>query len=108
MAMVVAAIVAMAAIAVAAVLARMRQHLAQQRREQASGSSPVMHFRGDASGLNVNADARIVDFCKKCVTLGWTHLCPLESKGYYELEILRDDDVPQYGFVSTTFERFRI
>jgi len=63
-------------------------------------------FRGEAGAVQVDVKERTVAFMGSFATVRSAPRCPLGGKGYYELEILKRDDVaPQYGLAGPCFAR---
>jgi hypothetical protein len=63
-------------------------------------------FRGEWGAVQVDVKERTVAFMGSFATVRSAPQCPLGGKGYYELEILKRDDVaPQYGLAGPGFAR---
>ena len=67
---------------------------------------PLALIRGLPWDTKLGPDDSAVEFCAFS-SLRSTHACPPGAKGYFEVEILRLDDCPQYGFATASFECVR-
>jgi len=85
--------------------------LEQARRRVLEPHAPLALFRGLPWAVKLGPHIGVFEF-SAFSTLRSTHSCPLGSKGYYEIEILGLDSLPQYeyaqyGFATAGFERVR-
>ena len=73
----------------------------------AAGARPALAlFRGEAGAVQVDVEARTVAFTGSFATMRSAQRCPLGGKGYYEIEILKRDDLAsQYGLAGPGFAR---
>jgi ankyrin repeat protein len=62
-------------------------------------------FCGENGAVQIKVAERTVAFAHSFVTVRSALRCPLGGKGYYELEIMELDKVPQYGFAAPAFAR---
>ncbi len=75
-----------------------------RRRVLEPSHAPLSLFRGLPWAVKLGPDSGVVEFMAFC-SLRSTRSCPPGGKGYYEVEILGLDSLPQYGFATAGFER---
>ncbi len=76
--------------------------LLEQARRRVLEPAPLSLFRGLPWAVKLGPDSGVVEFMAFS-TLRSTCSCPPGGQGYYEVEILGIDSLPQYGFATAAF-----